>query len=398
MSIAWATVEAALQAWFAASTGVTVIWSQQGGPRPSGAHVALRIAGIRRVGQDWLDVLDNPMTVSDVIEAVGVVANTLTLTAHGLTTGDGPVRITNVGGSSAAATGTLTLAANPTDGETVTVGAVTYTWSVTPSVAYEVFIGGDANDSATKLAAAINDDGVAGIDYFPGLVAHPLVTAAVGVGDSVVVTAITPGTAGNAIATTETMAAGSWGAATLTGGSEALPGGLATATDYWVIRVDANTIKLATTFPLALAGTAIDLTATGTGTNTIVSTADTVHIGEEIAHRQRGVREVTLTAQAFAGGATGAASAAALLHAAVSSCRLPTRAAALNTAGIGIASFGPVQSLDGWFAKVFEPRAVLECRFFLSEEVSEFGTFIDYVEVENLTTGVSTYVPEDPLP
>lgn len=51
--------------------------------------------------------------------------------------------------------------------------------------------------------------------------------------------------------------------------STTLPAGLAAATDYWVIRVDANTFKLATSRANALAGTAIDLTSQGTGTHTL---------------------------------------------------------------------------------------------------------------------------------
>lgn len=47
----------------------------------------------------------------------------------------------------------------------------------------------------------------------------------------------------------------------------ALPGGLAAVTDYWVIRVDANTIKLATSSSNAMAGTAVDLTTAGSGSN-----------------------------------------------------------------------------------------------------------------------------------
>jgi hypothetical protein len=52
--------------------------------------------------------------------------------------------------------------------------------------------------------------------------------------------------------------------------SSALPSPLLAATTYYVYVVDANTIKLATTLANALAGTAIDLTTTGTGTQTIV--------------------------------------------------------------------------------------------------------------------------------
>lgn len=57
--------------------------------------------------------------------------------------------------------------------------------------------------------------------------------------------------------------------ATTTG---ALPTGLALATDYFVIRVDATTIKLASSLANAIAGTAIDITAIGSGTHTLTHT------------------------------------------------------------------------------------------------------------------------------
>ena len=49
-----------------------------------------------------------------------------------------------------------------------------------------------------------------------------------------------------------------------------LPAGLSAATTYYVIYVSANTFKLATTDANATAGTAIDITDTGTGTHSIV--------------------------------------------------------------------------------------------------------------------------------
>lgn len=53
-----------------------------------------------------------------------------------------------------------------------------------------------------------------------------------------------------------------------------LPAGLAAATDYFIIKVDANTIKFATSHANALAGTAVDITgAIGTGTHTFTPTA-----------------------------------------------------------------------------------------------------------------------------
>lgn len=57
---------------------------------------------------------------------------------------------------------------------------------------------------------------------------------------------------------------------TTTGG---LPAGLATSTTYYVIKVDADTFKLAASLADALAGTAIDITTQGTGDDTAVVTA-----------------------------------------------------------------------------------------------------------------------------
>lgn len=51
----------------------------------------------------------------------------------------------------------------------------------------------------------------------------------------------------------------------------ALPTGVVVSTDYYVILVDANNFKLATSFANALASTAIDLTTDGTGTQTATS-------------------------------------------------------------------------------------------------------------------------------
>ena len=48
-----------------------------------------------------------------------------------------------------------------------------------------------------------------------------------------------------------------------------LPAPLATATDYYVIRMSDGTFELATSYANAIAGTQIDITTTGTGTHTI---------------------------------------------------------------------------------------------------------------------------------
>lgn len=60
-----------------------------------------------------------------------------------------------------------------------------------------------------------------------------------------------------------------------------LPTGLAALTDYFVIRVSATTIKLAATLANAVAGTAIDLTAQGSGTHTLTHTLTARAIGDK---------------------------------------------------------------------------------------------------------------------
>jgi hypothetical protein len=119
-----------------------------------------------------------------------------------------------------AATGTLTLTANAGNTETVTIGTKTYTFqTVLTNVDGNVLIGATASDSLDNLIAAINLGAGSGTLYAAATTANGFVSAAAGVGDTMVVTAIKSGSFGNTIASTETLANGSWGAATLAGGS-----------------------------------------------------------------------------------------------------------------------------------------------------------------------------------
>lgn len=72
--IAWATVEDALRAWVVAGSGLPdakVLWSAQDMPRPIAPYAVVRVTSLRGVGQDWLDVEDNPdSTGSDGLEIV----------------------------------------------------------------------------------------------------------------------------------------------------------------------------------------------------------------------------------------------------------------------------------------------------------------------------------------
>lgn len=61
----------------------------------------------------------------------------------------------------------------------------------------------------------------------------------------------------------------------LTNSGGALPTGLATVTNYWIIAIDVNTFSLADSLAHALAGTAVTFSTNGTGTQTIASVTGT---------------------------------------------------------------------------------------------------------------------------
>jgi len=103
-----------------------------------------------------------------------------------------------------AAQGKLTLVGNVTADDEVTIGSITYKFVAVPAAAYDVAIAGSASDTINNLIAAITarEEGV-GTAYGAGTVAHPEVTAAAGQGDTMTVTALVKGAAGNAIGTTD---------------------------------------------------------------------------------------------------------------------------------------------------------------------------------------------------
>lgn len=133
---------------------------------------------------------------------------------------ENPTTTRKPGAGEAAAIGTLALTGQPLDTETVTIGAQTYTFVATLVGADDVLIGATVSDSLDNLIAAINNAAGEGTLYGTGTVLNADVTAAVGsLADSMDVTSKVVGVAGNSVATTETLTNGSWGAATLQGGS-----------------------------------------------------------------------------------------------------------------------------------------------------------------------------------
>jgi len=96
----WPAIENAINAWIAAGagSGVTVIWGGQGGPRPAVPFISCLVTSMAVVGRDWVSYEDDPITFDDItIESVDHATDTLTASAHGRSTGDGPVRLTTTG-------------------------------------------------------------------------------------------------------------------------------------------------------------------------------------------------------------------------------------------------------------------------------------------------------------
>lgn len=201
---------------------------------------------------------------------VDLVTEQITVSGHGFVTGQGPLRITSPktditpAGINEPAFGTLTFTGNAANTETVTIGAKTYTFqTVLTDVDGNVFIGATASDSIDNLVAAITLGAGAGTLYAASTTAHPSVIGVPFPVDSMLAQAISAGAVGNAIDTTETLSAGSWGGATLVGGVD---------TDYFAVRVTDDDFSIALTRQDALDGTVVDLGNNGTGTGTVSGT------------------------------------------------------------------------------------------------------------------------------
>lgn len=142
------------------------------------------------------------------------------------------------------ATGTLTSDNTaPSDGDTVTIGTKVYTFktTLTPTEG-QVLINSTADAALLNLIRAINHSGTPGTDYSVAA-ANAFVSAATSVtSHAFAVTALSPGPAGNSIATTETSAHLSWGGATLTGGADDATTGLAVVI---VQEYSGNTVPIA---------------------------------------------------------------------------------------------------------------------------------------------------------
>lgn len=263
MTIPWSTVENGIHSWVVSGSGLAadhVIWAQQSGPRPVGVYISLRFITLRTLGRDWTNWTNNePLEVNVSVTAIG--SSTFTAVAHGLQTGDGPVRLTGA----------------------------------------------------------------------------------------------------------------------------SIPTGLAIDTDYWVIRIDADTFRLASSFENSMPPVSTALTFTGGSTPlTVVSTDDTERVGEELVYTTRGNREATLSVQCFGNGVLGVTGSIDRLDRVVTAHDNPTIHSALVAAGVGVLTMGPITSFDGLIGQgLFEPRARMDVVIALASEVEFFGNYIATVKGTN---------------
>lgn len=116
------------------------------------------------------------------------------------------------------------------DTQTITIGTTVYTATAsTPTAAYQVYMGADAEAFLTNLKYAINGTiAYRGTSYGYGTEAHPDVVAAASDATTLTVRGRVPGTSLNATATTETFTNGSWADTTLGGGTGASDAGVTT--------------------------------------------------------------------------------------------------------------------------------------------------------------------------
>lgn len=117
-----------------------------------------------------------------------------------------------------------------------------------------------------------------------GVVTAPTVYSKAGASGtgSITKSVTTPGTASSVNITTDRVTITAHGQVLGSKGqlstSSALPTGLSTSTDYFIIVIDANTVQFASSLVNAVAGTAIDITNAGVGTQTFTPTTSTGNV------------------------------------------------------------------------------------------------------------------------
>ncbi len=116
--------------------------------------------------------------------------------------------------------GYLTFTGQPGNTQTVTIGTTVYTFVTALASPFDVLIGASTEASIDNLVSAINGTAGAGSTYGTGTTPHPAVRATKrGTTVCRIHSRFLTGGGENTVATTETVANASWGAATMVGGS-----------------------------------------------------------------------------------------------------------------------------------------------------------------------------------
>lgn len=145
---------------------------------------------------------------------------TVIMNSVAVTTAQDLVRISSLASSRTYATGLFTGTNTFGNGNTLTIGNKTYTFQTTLTNSNgNIALGANFAASLQNLYDAINLTGTPGTQYAASMTKHTQVSATGVTATAVTVQALAPGEAGNAIATTDTVANGSWAAATLVGGA-----------------------------------------------------------------------------------------------------------------------------------------------------------------------------------
>jgi hypothetical protein len=206
----------------------------------------------------------------------------------GITAGRKRIDLSGANSATAvAANGTLTLTGQPLNTETVTLGGKVYTFQTALTNADgNVLIGASTAASLTNLIAAITLGAGAGTGYATAMTANTSVTMVQAAGTTATVTALIPGTAGNAIASTETLTNGSFGGATLANGVDPTAAEFTTAfaasvnaqsAFYSAIRISANEVLVYTKTTGVLSHVFSETLA---GSNNVwAATATPLHVG-----------------------------------------------------------------------------------------------------------------------
>jgi hypothetical protein len=120
-----------------------------------------------------------------------------------------------------AASKLLTVADTPSEGDTVSVGGVTYIVTATVDAANKVLLGVSAEATIDNLVLAITAGEGEGVNYGTGTVANSLVTAVKASASTMTTTSLIKGVVGNSTAIAVNGADISWA-----GGAVALSGGI----------------------------------------------------------------------------------------------------------------------------------------------------------------------------